>query len=152
MSREPGAGPVTGETSLSIRAAAIAERAETVALWQRCGLTVSYNDPGQDFDLAQGKTGSDVLVGTCDGRIVAACMVGHDGHRGWLYYVGVDPDYRHRGFGEAIVRAGERWLSERGIPKIMLMVRETNTAVEGFYHAIGYETAPRIVLQKWLKR
>lgn len=141
---------MTAEASLTIRPAVQEDRAEIVALWGRCGLTVSYNDPGADFDLARAKPGSDVLAGWCEGTIAAACMVGHDGHRGWLYYVGVAPDFRNRGFGAAIVTAGECWLGERGIPKVMLMVRETNTVVEGFYHAIGYETAPRIVLQKWL--
>ena len=138
-------------TALTIRAALATDRANLADLWRRCSLTVPYNDPGTDLDFARAKPGSDVLVGVEGDRIVASVMVGHDGHRGWLYYVAVAPDRQKRGYGRQIVEAGERWLAERGVPKAMLMVRTSNTAVEGFYHALGYETAPRIVLQKWLK-
>ena len=30
------------------------------------------------------------------------------------------------------------------------MIRETNVAVEAFYHRLGYRTIPRLVLQKVL--
>lgn len=136
---------------LAIRPATSDDRDDLAELWTRCGLTMPYNDPGADLDFARGKPGSDVLVGTEGGRIVASVMVGHDGHRGWLYYVAVSPDRQKQGYGRQIVEAGERWLAARGVPKAMLMVRETNTLAESFYHALGYETAPRIVLQKWLK-
>lgn len=135
---------------LDIRPATPADRAVVVDLWTRSGLTVPWNDPGRDFDFALGKPGSDVLVGLRQGAIAASVMVGHDGHRGWLYYVAVEPTLRKQGCGRAIVAAGERWLAERGVPKAMLMVRDTNAEVEAFYHRLGYETAPRIVLQKWL--
>jgi ribosomal protein S18 acetylase RimI-like enzyme len=46
--------------------------------------------------------------------------------------------------------AAENWLSERGIRKMQIMVRETNQAVIEFYKKLGYEIAPRTVMQKWL--
>ena len=49
---------------------------------------------GADIAFARGKASSEVLVGLADGRIVASAMVGHDGHRGAMYYVSVDPDQR----------------------------------------------------------
>ena len=49
--------------------------------------------------------------------IVATAMVGHDGHRGWVYYVAVDPDRRSRGYGRAIMNAAEDWLRAAGIAK-----------------------------------
>lgn len=126
------------------------EREAIVALWERAGLTVPYNNPRTDFDFAAGKPNSDVLAGTIDGRIAASVMVGHDGHRGWLYYVAVDPDFRGLGLGARIVAAGETWLRKRGIAKINLLIRDTNTVAEGFYKRLGYEAVPRIVMQKWL--
>jgi ribosomal protein S18 acetylase RimI-like enzyme len=121
-----------------------------VTLWQRCGLTMPYNDPDQDIDFARGKTGSDVLVGLIEGEVIASVMVGHDGHRGWIYYVAVHPDRQGVGHGAAIVRAAEQWLAEKGVPKAMLMVRKTNKKAAGFYEALGYEEASSIVLQRWL--
>ena len=135
---------------LKILAARPTERDAVVRLWTRAGLTTSYNDPGEDFDFALGKTSSTVLVGVSDGKIAASVLVGHDGHRGWLYYVAVDPECRNRGYGATIVAAGERWLSERHVRKVMLLVRETNTGVVGFYESLNYEAIPRVVMQKWL--
>ena len=56
-------------------------------------------------------------------RLVASVMVGHDGHRGWVYYVTVDPDRRCKDYGRAIMNAAEDWLRARGIEKLQLMVR-----------------------------
>jgi ribosomal protein S18 acetylase RimI-like enzyme len=135
---------------LEIRSARDADRQATIDLWIRSGLTTSYNDPGHDLDFAREAPASDVIVGLLDDQVVASVMVGHDGHRGWLYYVAVDPDHQGSGFGAAIVDAGEHWLRSRQVTKVMLLIRETNTKVEAFYRNIGYETIPRIIMQKWL--
>jgi ribosomal protein S18 acetylase RimI-like enzyme len=126
------------------------DQSAVIALWRSCGLTVSHNDPAADFRLARGKENSDVLLGMEADAVVASVMVGHDGHRGWLYYVAVDPAWRGKGLGRQMVLAAELWLSRRGLPKAQLMIREANTDVAAFYQRIGFETAPRIVMQKWL--
>jgi ribosomal protein S18 acetylase RimI-like enzyme len=139
------------ETAIAtIRAARPEDEAAVVALWQACGLVVSWNDPVADFRLARGRGNSDVLIAEAAGKIVGAAMVGHDGHRGWIYYLGAAPDRRRRGIGRKLVAAAERWVAERGIPKLQLMVRETNTEVVEFYRRIGFEIVPRVVMQKWL--
>ncbi len=136
--------------ALMIEPASTEDRNAVVHLWERAGLVASYNDPGEDFDFAIGKQSSDVLIGRSAGKIVASVLVGHDGHRGWLYYVAVDPDYQKRGLGAAIVGAGEAWLVSHGVKKVMLLVRETNTRVVKFYENLAYETVPRTIMQKWL--
>jgi ribosomal protein S18 acetylase RimI-like enzyme len=77
-------------------------------------------------------------------------MVGHDGHRGWLYYVASAPDHRGQGTGRTMVEAGEQWLRDRNVPKVQLMIRGTNATVVPFYERLGYEDAPRILMSKWL--
>ncbi len=77
-------------------------------------------------------------------------MVGHDGHRGWLYYLAVDPDHQREGLGRLMTQIAEDWLRDRGVAKVMLMVRPENEAVRAFYQANGYDEQPRIVLAKWL--
>jgi ribosomal protein S18 acetylase RimI-like enzyme len=139
--------------AFEIRAAAQGDEAAVVALWRDCGLLASYNDPIADFRFARARENSDILVATGPtGDIVASVMVGHDGHRGWLYYVSVAPAQRAHGLGRSIVRSGEAWLAARGIAKVQLLVRETNAQAVGFYERIGFETAPRTVLQKWLEK
>ncbi len=83
---------------------ATADQGDAVAaLWRRVGLTTSYNDPRTDFDRARGGPSSDVLVATVGDTVVASVMVGHDGHRGWLYYVAVDPEVQGGGVGRQMV-------------------------------------------------
>jgi ribosomal protein S18 acetylase RimI-like enzyme len=121
-----------------------------VALWQRCGLTRPWNDPRADIALALRGAHSAILVGRRDESIVASVMVGHDGHRGWLYYLAVDPDARRQRFGALMTAAAEDWLRLRGIGKAMLMVRADNADVCAFYNALGYGTQERMVFAKWL--
>lgn len=109
-----------------------------VALWRRCDLTRPWNDPYRDIEFARSGTASDVLVGWDGGMQVAAVMVGHDGHRGAVYYLAVDPDHRQRGFGSAMMAAAEDWLRERDVWKLNLLVREENRAAGAFYEELGY--------------
>lgn len=137
--------------TLKFEPALEADERAVVYLWKACGLTVPYNDPAADFRFARGAAASDVLVARLEcGRVCASVMVGHDGHRGWLYYVAVDPMLQRQGVGALIVAAAQDWLRERGVVKVQLLVRETNTAVVAFYEKLGFEVAPRVVMSKWL--
>lgn len=136
-----------------IRSAEPEDEAAVVALWHACDLVASYNDPAADFRFARAGACSDVLVGADGtGRISGSVMVGHDGHRGWLYYVATAPHARASGIGRRMVRAAEEWLRQRGVVKAQLLVRETNTKVVSFYEHLGYEVAPRVIMGKWLKQ
>jgi len=113
-----------------------------VTLWKACDLTRPWNDPYKDIQFARESETSTILVGFFEDRLVAAVMVGHDGHRGVLYYLAVDPAFQKRGFGKAIVAAAEAWLRQRGVWKINLMVRSENEKAGRFYERLGYTVNP----------
>jgi len=92
-----------------------------IALWQRCGLTRPWNDPAADIATARRGDNATILIGRAEGAIVASALVGHDGHRGWVYYLAVAPDRRRAGLGRTSMDAAEAWLRERGAPKLQLM-------------------------------
>jgi GNAT superfamily N-acetyltransferase len=135
---------------LAIADIADADVAAVIALWQACGLTRPLNDPAADIALARRGPHSTVLIGRDRDAIVATAMVGHDGHRGWVYYVATDPDRRAKGYGRAIMNAAEDWLRATGIAKLQLMVRRDNAKAGAFYQSIGYAEAQTIVFAKWL--
>ena len=117
-----------------------------VDLWATTGLTRPWNDAYADFARAVEGSSSAVL-GLYDGdTLVGTAMVGVDGHRGWVYYLASHPQRRGEGIGRALMEAAERWVEERGMPKIQLMVRRTNTAVVDFYTALGYAEQDTLVL------
>jgi len=136
--------------ALSIAAIEDADIADVIALWQRCGLTRPWNDPAADIALARKGPNATVLVGRDGTGLVASVLVGHDGHRGWVYYVAVDPGSRHNGYGGVIMAAAEHWLRARGLEKLQLMVRGDNAEVQAFYQKLGYLAQDRVVFAKWL--
>lgn len=135
---------------LTIRPMRDGEEPAVIALWTRCGLVRAWNDPATDLAFARGKPNSDVLVGVEGGAIVTSVMVGHDGHRGTMYYVSVDPDRQKAGHGRAIVEAAEAWLKARGCWKVNLLVRRGNEAVLGFYEDLGYALNTSQPIEKWI--
>ena len=137
-------------TTLTISPITDADVEAVIALWQRCGLTRPWNDPAGDIAFARRGPNAAILVGHAANAIVASAMVGHDGHRGWVYYVAVDPEQRRQDLGRAIMAAAEDWLRQQGITKAMLMVRPDNTGVKAFYDRLGYETQERVIYAKWL--
>ena len=127
-----------------------ADRAAVLALWQACGLTRPWNPPEGDLDRAVQSPSSAVLVAEEDGLLQGSVMVGYDGHRGWVYYLSVQPELLKSGLGQKLMTAAEDWLRARGCRKVELMVRNSNDGVIGFYEAIGYGQEPVTVLSRWL--
>jgi ribosomal protein S18 acetylase RimI-like enzyme len=137
--------------TLAVRSATAKDEQAIVALWHACDLVVPHNDPGADFRFAKTGLCSDVLIGEDNaGQLVGSVMVGHDGHRGWLYYVAASPTLRGRGIGRRMVQAAEDWLRQRGVVKAQLLVREENAKVVSFYEDLGFEVTPRVVMSRWL--
>jgi len=122
-----------------------------IGLWERCGLTRPWNDPRRDLDFARGKSNSEILVALESDRVIATVMAGHDGHRGTVYYLAVDPGEQRKGLGRAAVEAAEAWLKARGVWKVNLLVRSENTDVLGFYRAMGYGPNDVVSLGRWLE-
>lgn len=121
-----------------------------VALWEQAGLTRPWNPPAIDLQRALDGPTSTALGAFDNERLVGTVMVGHDGHRGWIYYLAVDVTHRGTELGRQLMAAGEAWLKERGAVKVQLMVRASNTDVLSFYDHLGYEDANVHVLAKWL--
>lgn len=121
-----------------------------MALWDECGLTRPWNDPHADLTRALDGATSTVLAVWDGPQLVGTVMVGHDGHRGWVYYLAVSPAQRRRGIGRQLMAAGEAWLREQGAPKVQLMVRRGNTEAMGFYEALGFTDQETVTLGRFL--
>jgi ribosomal protein S18 acetylase RimI-like enzyme len=141
---------VSKSSALIISSIEDSDLPEVIQLWRRAGLVREWNDPTDDIALARKDSNSTILLGRDDGVLVASVLVGHDGHRGWVYYVSVDPDHRFKGYGRDIMTAAEDWLRARGIAKLQLMVRGENAKVHAFYESLGYYDQKRVTFAKWL--
>lgn len=145
---------MTGVPPHGIRPYRAADRDAVIALWDACDLLRPWNDPGADIALCVKSPGAGLFVALAaeDGidDLWATIMCGSDGHRGWLYYLAVDPGRRRCGIARRMVRHAENWLVGRGIRKVELMIRPENEAVREFYQCVGYEVEPRLVMSRWL--
>ena len=132
-----------------LRPTTAADSAAIVALWQACDLTRPWNDPHADIERALGYAGSTVLLAEEDGSVVGSVMTGYDGHRGWLYYLAVDPERRGEGIARRLVEAACTFLEGLGCPKAELMVRDDNPAASLYPH-LGWEQQGVGVWGRWL--
>ena len=127
---------------LLIRSYQRQDEAAVVQLWLQCNLVVPQNNPESDIKRKLRVNPEWFLVGVLGGHVVATCMAGYEGHRGWINYLAVSPHHRRRGIGRSIVEEAEKRLGSAGCPKINLQVRETNRAVIQFYERLGYTRDP----------
>ena len=138
-------------TALHIRAYQPGDETAVINLWRRCGLVRPANDPAKDIRRKLAVDPELLLVGLAGSEVVAAVMVGYDGHRGWINYLAVDPDQQRHGYGRQIMTEVERLLRLRGCAKINLQVRTSNLAVVAFYQSLGFVEDPVISLGKRLE-
>ncbi|MBN1825480.1 MAG: GNAT family acetyltransferase [Candidatus Eisenbacteria bacterium] len=124
---------------------------QVVLLWADCGLVVPWNDPHRDIRRKLKVQPEMFLVGCMEDRIVCSVMAGYEGHRGWINYLAVHPEFRRRGMGKRMMREAEERLRAAGCPKINLQVRSANTEVIAFYKRIGYKTDDVVSLGKRLE-
>lgn len=120
-----------------------------VQFWQ----TVFPDEPAHNApkQMLEDKLQVDDLIfiakeGRADGaaQIVGACMVGYDGHRGWLYAVGVSPASRRQGIGQQLITHSIDALRQLGCRKLNLQIRSDNTAVADFYKSLGFAVEERV--------
>jgi len=140
-----------GVLNIKIRPFAPSDEESVIKLWTDCGLIVPWNNPHRDIQRKLKVQAEGFLVTLADGQIIATVMAGFDGHRGWINYLAVKPDFRHKGIGRRLMEAAEAYLRALGCPKINLQVRSSNTGVIEFYNRIGFRMDEVVSLGKRLE-
>lgn len=140
-----------GTMTIEIRPYKPSDEELLVQLWTDCGLVVPWNNPQRDIRRKLKVQPELFLVGCTVGHIIASVMAGYDGHRGWINYLAVHPNYQRLGIGRRIVEEAEARLNAMGCPKVNLQVRTTNTNVIEFYREIGYKIDDVVSLGKRLE-
>ena len=139
-------------TNCEIRPYEEADEAEVVALWTKVfAYTAPHNDPLSTIQHKLAVQRELFFVALLAGRVVGTVMGGYDGHRGWIYSLAVDPNYRRLGIGTALMLQIEPALELAGCPKINLQVVSSNAATVAFYTKLSYLIEERISLGKVLQ-
>ncbi len=113
---------------------------EVYALWMKIkGFAIrSIDDSREGVMRFLRRNPSTSVVAIEDGKIVGAILCGHDGRRGCLYHVCVDPDYRLRGIGKSMVVFAMEALHKEEISKVSLIAFSKNDIGNAFWKQIGW--------------
>ena len=135
-------------SSLLIRPFKQGDEEALVSLWNMCKLTVPWNNPYKDIARKLKVQAELFLVGYLENKLIASVMAGYDGHRAWINYFAVHPDFQARGYGKQLMDNVENGLRELGCPKINLQIREGNDKVFSYYQKLGFVEEKRINMGK----
>ena len=136
---------------MNIRPYQDSDQQAVIQLWLDCGLVAPQNNPAKDILRKRCVNPEWFLVGTQNDAIIASCMVGYEGHRGWINYLAVSPGKQRNGYAKMIMDEAEQILKQAGCPKINLQVRSSNAKVIAFYKSIGFSDDQVISLGKRLE-
>src|ERR1700722_10451085 len=117
---------------MKIRAFLAADEAAVIDIWTRCDLVRPWNDPAKDIRRKLAVRPDLFLVGVVEKQIVGTIMAGYDGHRGWLNYLALLPEFQRRGLARLLVAEAERLLRLEGWAKIKLAGRGSHQAGRAF--------------------
>jgi len=124
-------------------------RGQVVDLWKAVfGYETAHNNPHLAIDKKLQVADDLLFVAIADKTVVGTIMAGYDGHRGWLYSLGVTPSHRRQGIGSQLVVHAERALILKGCVKINLQILEGNEKVTTFYETLGFSVEKRINMGK----
>ena len=123
---------------------------QVIRLWLDCGLIVPANNPRAEIARKTAFQPDLFFVAEMDGRVVATCVAGYEGRRGWINDLGVDPDRRRQGLARRMMEHAEKALRRLGCPKINLQIRESNRDVMRFYRRIGFSRDAALSMGKRL--
>jgi RimJ/RimL family protein N-acetyltransferase len=125
--------------------------AEILTLWGRAGLPARSG--GRDAPEAfrrQQESGLQRSLGIrVDDQLVAVVVLTHDGRKGWINRLAVDPAFRHRGYASRLVAAGERWFTDEiGVEVTAALIHTHNDASRALFEELGYETVDVVYVRK----
>src|SRR4029077_14689100 len=84
---------------------------------------------------------TELLFAEVDGRLagMARCgLAADDSTKGQVFSMWVDPEFRRRGVGRALVLAALDWLNDRGALIAELGVNENNVEAIALYAGLGF--------------
>jgi ribosomal protein S18 acetylase RimI-like enzyme len=138
---------------ITIRPFSEKDKEDVIKLWERVFPDAPpHNNPARDIKIKREVQPELFLVAIDEDMLVGTVMGGFDGHRGWVYYLGVDPVHQRRGIGTALMKQVESILLYKGCPKLNLQIRIDNQDVQAFYESLGYITEDRVSMGKKINR
>jgi N-acetylglutamate synthase len=130
-----------------IRVMTIADYDLSFELWNRTeGMALSGADSKEAINRYLDRNHGMSFICTAMNKVIGTILCGHDGRRGFIYHVAVDPEYRGQSIGKRLVERSLKRLEEEGISKCHIMVIEENETGKRFWNNTGWQLRDGILL------
>ena len=129
--------------TISTRAFSIDDYDAAVELWQRVeGLEIAEGDDRESIAQFLARNPGLSRVVTDGSATVGVALCGHDGRRGHIYHLAVDPGYQGRGLGKRLLDECLEGLRRAGVKRVIIMVADDNPRGRAFWRRLGWEDIP----------
>jgi N-acetylglutamate synthase len=116
-------------------------------LWQRVeGLEIAEGDDRESVTNFLARNPGLSRVATDSTVIIGVALCGHDGRRGYIYHLAVDPAYQARGLGKRLMNECLDGLRRAGLKRALILVADDNPRGRKFWRRCGWEEVPGAVI------
>jgi len=111
-----------------------------IELWTECRLPVKPEGRDSRAEIVRqlGLPYVNFIAAESDGRVVGTVVASHDGRKGWVNRLAVDPAFRGRGLGRRLVREAEEWLEAQGMGIFACLIEDWNEVSMELFQKLGY--------------
>jgi len=116
-------------------------------LWHRVeGLEIAEGDDREGIAQFLARNSGLSRVALDGSTIVGVALCGHDGHRGHIYHLAIDPAYQGSGLGKRLLDECLHGLRKTGVKRVIIMVADDNQRGTKFWERVGWEKIPGAIL------
>jgi len=129
--------------AISTRDFSIGDYEAATELWKRVeGIEIAEGDDKKSVIKFVKRNPGLSRVAICGSTIVGISLCGHDGRRGHIYHLAVDPKYQGLGLGKRLVDECFERLRKLGIQRAIILVANDNSRGREFWLRCGWEELP----------
>jgi N-acetylglutamate synthase len=129
---------------ISTREFRITDYQAAINLWTNAeGIEIAEGDSKEGITLFLSQNpGLSRVAEDTSGNVVGAALCGHDGRRGYIYHLAVDPRYQQKGLARKLVSECLDRLRHHGLPRALILVADDNLSGRAFWNRCGWEDVP----------
>ena len=125
--------------SVRIRPMTMDDYDAAYAMWVACGNGLNnLDDSREGIARYLARNPNTVFAAEEDGKLAGVILCGHDGRRGFIQHMSVDPAYRRRGIGTRLVNRALDALRAEQIHKVALVAFRKNAGGNAFWERLGF--------------
>lgn len=128
------------ERDITTREFSISDYEAAVELWSRVeGVEIAEGDDRAGVQAFLDRNPHLSRIATAGSTLVGVALCGHDGRRGHIYHLAIDPTCRGLGLGRRLVEECIDGLRHYGIQRAIILVATDNPLGREFWKRSGWE-------------